>query len=190
MWKQHVLWKALTHRIVKNLQEFKKQEFKKHLILFFNCKMDLGTSSCYRTRYIFSQWSQTIYLVRGAGSTGRQQSRGKSLLQLLGTHMKTMLHLCYICVCGGGYGVDLSPALVCYLVGSSISGSCRRVQISWLWWSYGIPIPSRFLNPFANSYTRLPKVILCLSVGLCIGYSHLLGRSFQRTIMIGSYLQV
>jgi hypothetical protein len=76
-----------------------------------------GTSSLLRTRHILSQWDQKGSSIRGTASTDRQQIQEQPPLQLLGSHMKIKLHICYIC------GEGLSLARVCSLVNGSMSGS-------------------------------------------------------------------
>jgi hypothetical protein len=96
------------------------------------------------------------------GATDSQQSQGQFPLQLLGTHMKTKLYICYICA---GAKVFIQ-ALVCFfffwLIVQSLGAP--RVQVSWFCCSScAVPTPSRFLGPSQNPSTRLSE--LCPTFG-------------------------
>jgi len=65
--------------------------------------------------------------------------------------MKTKMYICYICAVRW----DLGPALVCSLVGGSVS---ENPKVSWLCWSScGVPIPFGTLNASFYSFIRIPE---------------------------------
>ena len=61
--------------------------------------------------------------VKGSKGSNRVQGRDRPPLPLLGIHMKTKLHICYICV--GGLGPDHA----CYLVVDSVSVSLHGPRL-------------------------------------------------------------
>jgi hypothetical protein len=67
--------------------------------------------------------------VRGIESTGQQHAQGHPHSSCWETHMKTKLHICY--VCAGG----LNPVHACSLVGGSVSGSPQGSRVKWFCWS-------------------------------------------------------
>ena len=91
--------------------------------------------------------------VRGAASTGRQQSQGKLPIQLLGDLHKDqaacLLNMCSPCMFIA-WCFSLRPP--------------PKVQVSWLYcFSFGVLIPSGFLSPSPNSSTSFLSLPVMLS---------------------------
>jgi hypothetical protein len=99
-----------------------------------------------------------------------------------GTHMKTKLLICYICV--RGIGATHSHSLV------GDSGSPPSVQVSWLCWSHcGVPALFGSLNLSPNYSISLLSSTSRLGMSLCSSFHWLLGGATQRTVMLDSCLQ-
>ena len=93
------------------------------------------------------------------------------------THKKTEL------------GVSIQP-IACSLVGGFVPESSQGIQVSCLFWSScGVTVPLKPFNPFHSSSIRVPTIIQCLAVCICICFSQLLGGASQRTVMLSSCLQ-
>ena len=73
--------------------------------------------------------------------------------------MKTKLYICYICAGG------LNPTLICSSVDRSVSENLQGSRVADCWSSFGIFIPSKFLNSSPNSSTRFPKLGIVFGCG-------------------------
>lgn len=111
--------------------------------------------------------------VRGTGSTGKQQIKGKSSLQYLEDCMKTKLYLW--CV-----SVPPNLAWAYSLVGGSGSGSHQE---------------SRLVDSLAHlmEFLLVPQsfhqLFQCFFKCLAVGFIQVCGRTSQSTVMLYSYLQ-
>jgi len=92
--------------------------------------------------------------------------------------METELYVCYICAVG-----PLANS-VCSLVGDSVSESSQGSRLVDSVDRLVEHFPFRAFNPSSNS-----SINQCLAVGICMCFSQLLGRTSQKTVTTGSYLQ-
>lgn len=91
---------------------------------------------------------------------------------------------CLLHICRG-----LLPAPVCSLIGGSVSESSQGYLTVGFLWGF-LPIQGlQFPPPPPSLLYMFPTSIQCLTVGICICFSQLLGRAFPRTVMLGSCQQ-